>query len=74
MLEEIEARIEKINKEYKKNIYPLVVGEFKNQIETEIKGYKNQVENLRSQFKDMSDDILKLKEKHHTNLDTLSTL
>ena len=28
--EEIEARIEKINKEYKRSIYPLVVGEFKN--------------------------------------------
>lgn len=52
----------------------MVVGEFKNQIETEIKGYKNQVENLRTQFKDLTEDITKLKDKHHDNLDMLSTL
>jgi archaellum component FlaC len=52
----------------------LVVGEFKTQIENEIKGYKNQIEALRNQFKELSDDIGKLEEKNRDNLDMYSTL
>lgn len=71
---EIQARIDKINKEYEKNIQPLVVGDFKSQIDADIKGSKNQIEALRNQFKEIVDDIVKLHEKHLDNIDMYSTL
>ncbi|CAD8210272.1 unnamed protein product [Paramecium octaurelia] len=73
-ISEISARIEKINKEYERNIQPLVVGDFKTQIDADIKSSKNQIDALRNQFKEIVDDIVKLHEKHLDNIDMYSTL
>ncbi|CAD8201580.1 unnamed protein product [Paramecium pentaurelia] len=73
-ISEISARIEKINKEYERNIQPLVVGDFKTQIDADIKSSKNQIDALRNQFKEIVDDIVKLHEKHLDNIDMFSTL
>lgn len=50
------------------------MGDFKTQIDADIKSSKNQIDALRNQFKEIVDDIVKLHEKHLDNIDMYSTL
>ena len=73
-LAEIQARIEKVNKEYEVHIQPIVIGEFRGSIESEVKQSKKQFEDLKGAFCSLIEELKEQQEKVLVSIEQYSRL